>query len=151
MKQLLATLGICMITGLSFAQQNTIFNKQLADSLGADEYGMKHYVFAVLKTGPNQQWSKTELDSLFRGHMNNIKRLAAEGKLIVAGPFGENDKSWRGLFIFNVSKIEEAKALLSTDPAVHAGLFDAELIPWYGSAALPLYLPHHDEVSSKKF
>lgn len=140
-----------MITSLSFAQQEKIFNKQLADSLGADEYGMKNYVFAILKTGPKQTWSKTELDSLFRGHMANIKRLAAEGKLTVAGPFGENDKNWRGLFIFNVSKIEDAKALLETDPAVHAGLFDTEVYPWYGSAALPLYLPHHDEVSSKKF
>ncbi len=140
-----------MITVLSFAQQKTVYNKQLADSLGADEYGMKNYVLAILKTGPNQKWTQPEMDSLFRGHMANIKRLADAGKLAVAGPFGENEKAWRGLFIFNVNKIEEAKVLLLTDPAIQAGLFDTEVYPWYGSAALPLYLPHHEEVSSRKF
>ncbi|HMG14584.1 MAG TPA: hypothetical protein VK590_03990, partial [Saprospiraceae bacterium] len=42
-------------------------------------------------------------DSLFTGHMNNIKRLAKENKLIVAGPFEKNLKNYRGLFIFTVN------------------------------------------------
>ena len=35
-----------------------------------------------------------------------------EGKLAVAGPFGKNDKSYRGLYIFNVSTIGEAQKLV---------------------------------------
>jgi uncharacterized protein YciI len=70
-----------------------------------------------------------------QGHLSNINRLANEGKLVIAGPYingGEN----RGLFIFNVETIEEAKALTETDPAVKAGVFRVELTQWYGSAAL---------------
>ncbi len=38
-----------------------------------------------------------------------------------------------------------------TDPAVKAGLLDAELYQSYGSAALPLYLPFHDKVKKTDF
>jgi uncharacterized protein YciI len=72
--------------------------------------------------------------------------LVDEGKLIVAGPFGTNDKTWRGLFILDVKTVEEASALVQTDPAVKAKLFDVDLVPWYGSAALPEYLPASDKI-----
>ena len=78
--------------------------------------------------------------------MVNIQKLAAEKKLVVAGPFGKNDSAFRGLFIFNVSKIEDAKALIATDPAIQADLLAADLYPWYGSAALPEYLEAHEKV-----
>ena len=79
--------------------------------------------------------------------MNNMKRLVKEGKLIVAGPFGKNDKNYRGLFILdNIKTIEEAKELLQSDPAINCGLLDFEILPWYGSAALPEYLPLSDKI-----
>lgn len=59
----------------------------------------------------------------------------------MAGPLQKNEKSYGGIFILNVEAIEEAKALLETDPAIKAQLLDSELYGWYGSAALPLYLP----------
>ncbi len=61
--------------------------------------------------------------------------MVDEGKLIVAGPFMD-DQSIRGIFIFNVSTVEEAKKLTETDPAIKAGALVMELHPWYGSAAL---------------
>lgn len=110
----------------SIAQtKSDIYDKALADSLGADEYGMKQYTFVILKTGTNTTESKESTDSLFRGHMNNIGRLAKEGKLIVAGPFVKNEKAYRGLFILNVKTMEEAKNLLSTDPAINAHLLES--------------------------
>jgi uncharacterized protein YciI len=127
------------------------YDKALADSLGADEYGMKMYVFVILKTGENKTEDKIIKDSLFRGHMNNIGRLARMGKLVVAGPFGQNKKEFRGLFILNVKTIEEAKTLLETDPAIKAKIFETELFQWYGSAALPLYLKYEDAVRKKSF
>jgi uncharacterized protein YciI len=123
------------------------YDKKLADSLGADEYGMKMYVMVVLKTGPAKITDKKVTDSLFRGHMDNIGRLVKEGKLTVAGPFEKNDKTYRGLFIFNVPTIEEAKALVVTDPTVKAGIFDVEYYQWYGSAALPAYLETSEKIS----
>ena len=133
----------------SIAQtKSDIYDKALADSLGADAYGMKQYTFVILKTGTNTTESKESTDSLFRGHMNNIGRLAKEGKLIVAGPFVNNDKDYRGLFILNVKTMEEEKNLLSTDPAINAHLLESELFTWYGSAALPMYLDYHSKIES---
>ena len=112
------------------------YDAALALRLGADPRGMKSYVFVVLKTGPKANLPKEESAKLFAGHMANIKRLAAEGKLVLAGPFEENDRKYEGLFIFNVKTVKEAEALLVTDPAVAAGRFTYEAYGWYGSAAL---------------
>ena len=135
----------------AFSQSaNPLYDKALADSLGADEYGMKSYIFVILKTGPNKIADKAISDSLFKGHIANINRLADAGKLVVAGPFGKNDLTYRGLFILNVKTVEEAQTLLQTDPAIHAGVFVTDLIPWYGSAALPLYLGFHEKIEKEK-
>ena len=137
-----------LLTGvLAHAQKtNPNYNEALAKKLEADDFGMKNYVLVILKTGENKTTDKEELNKLFRGHMENIQRLVDEGKLIVAGPFGANDKTWRGLFILDVKTVEEANALVQTDPAVKAGLFAVDLVPWYGSAALPEYLPASDKI-----
>ncbi len=129
---------------------NTQYDKDLADSLGADDFGMKSYILVVLKTGSYQTTDETILNNLFRGHMDNISRLARMNKLIVAGPLGKNNKNYRGIFVLNVKTREEAKELLETDPAVKAGLFDAELYEWYGSAALPAYLKVHERIEKQK-
>jgi len=139
---------IFLLTGsLAHAQKsNPNYDETLAKKLGADDFGMKNYVFVILKTGENKTADKEELNKLFRGHMENIQRLVIEGKLIVAGPFGKNDKTWRGLFILDVKTVEEARELVNTDPAIKAGIFDVDLVPWYGSAALPEYLPASDKI-----
>lgn len=110
------------------------YDASRAERLGADDYGMKTYVFAVLKTR-KAKVEKAERDKLIAGHLANIGRLAKEGKLVLAGPFLENDDQ-RGLFIFNVRTKEEAQKLVETDPAVKAGVFDVDLRMWYGTAAL---------------
>ncbi len=130
---------------------NAKYNKSLADSLGADDYGMKRYVLVILKTGKGKVPGKAVEDSLFRGHMANIGRLAGIGKLVVAGPLQKNDSNYRGIFILNAATVAEANALLETDPAVKAQLLEAELFGWYGSAALPMYLPFHDSVKKTDF
>ena len=130
---------------------NPKYDKQLADSLGGDDYGMKLYVLVILKTGTNTSASKQQTDSLFRGHMDNINRLAAENKLVVAGPLKKNEKNYRGIFILDARSLAEAKELLKTDPAVAQKLLDAELFEWYGSAALPVYLKQHEKIEKKSF
>lgn len=127
------------------------YNKLFADSLGADEYGMKPYILVILKTGEVEIKNKKMVDSLFTGHMKNIGRLADMGKLVVAGPLQKNEKNYRGIFILNVKTIEEAKQLLNTDPAIKAKLLNSELFEWYGSAALPMYLKYHDKSKKTNF
>ena len=132
---------------IAFAQTtNPNYDSTLAKKLGADNYGMKMYVFVVLKSGENKSTDKKFKDSCFAGHMKNINRLADSRQLIVAGPFGKNENDFRGLFILNVKTIEEASQLLETDPAIKAGFLKPELYTWYGSAALPEYLELVDKI-----
>src|ERR1700741_1900714 len=121
----------------SISAADPVYDAELAKKLGADDMGMKQYVLVILKTGPNDATVKgKEREDIFAGHFANIGRLADEGKLAVAGPFGKNEKSFRGLYIFNVAKVEEAQKLTEMDPAVKAGIFVVDMTPWYGSAAL---------------
>ena len=122
------------------------YDAALAERLGADQRGMKSYVFVILKTGPKTDFTKDESSKLFAGHMANIKRLAAEGKLVVAGPFQENANRYAGLFVFNVKTVKEAEALLVTDPAVAAGRFSYEAYGWYGSAAMMEITSIHNRI-----
>jgi len=118
----------------SYSQDKTGYDPVLAKKWGADEYGMKQYVMAFLKKG-SQTVDSTQRTQLIQGHLKNIGRLAKEGKLLLAGPFLDNG-DLAGIFVFNVTTIDEARKLVATDPAVKAGLFDMELHPWYGSASL---------------
>lgn len=126
------------------------FDSLLAQKLGADEYGMKHYVMAFLKAGPNRDQDSVTAAQIQKAHMDNINRLADEGKLVVAGPF-EDRGELRGIYVFNVATLEEAKALTETDPAVKAGRLIMELHPWYGSAALMQVTETHKRLSKKHF
>lgn len=125
---------------------NPNYDPTLANALGADDYGMKSYVFVILKTGSNSLDDQAQSNALFSGHLKNIHRLVEEGKLVVAGPFGSNDDHFRGLFILNVTDFEEATKLLNTDPAIESGLLAYDLYPWYGSAALTEYLKSSDKI-----
>ena len=141
MRFLLLIVSFFIFVQLTSAQTaNPDYDSTLAKQLGADDYGMKSYVFVILKTGSNATTDKAFIDSCFSGHMANIFRLVNEGKLIVAGPFEKNDSAYRGIFILNVKNIEEAQEIVQTDPAINSNLLDADLYNWYGSAALPEYL-----------
>ncbi len=126
------------------------YNAELAGELGADEYGMKRYVFVLLKTGAVTIEDKEESGKVFAGHFANMSRLGKEGKLVVAGPFVEGD-SKRGLFILNVTTIEDAEKLVNTDPAIAAGVLDYELTKLYCSAALMKISEIHETVQMKTF
>lgn len=137
-------------------ESDTIFNpnydKALAVSLGGDDYGMKSYYLVILKSGKNTTSDQIFINESFKGHMENIQRLVDEGKLIVAGPLGKNGNQYRGIFILDkLNSIDEVKAILMTDPAIKNELLDYEVYPWYGSAALPQYLPFSDKIWKKQF
>ena len=112
-----------------------LLDTALMRKLGADPYGMKPYVLALLKEGPNRNQDSATAEQLQRAHLDNIFRMAEEGKLVIAGPFLD-DTDLKGIYIFNVATVEEAKALTETDPAIKAGRLIMELHPWYGSASL---------------
>ena len=150
-KTLFTLFLLLSLTKVNAQTDNPKYNNQLADSLGADDYGMKMYILVILKPGKTKIEDKKKADSLFLGHLQNIGLLAEIGKLVAAGPIKKNDKDYEGIFILNVKTIEEAKVLLETDPAIQTKMLDTELFQWYGSAALPLYLKYHDNIKKKNF
>jgi uncharacterized protein YciI len=144
-------LALTLIGAGAVAAEERGFDPELAKRLGADERGMKTYVLCILKTGPKDGEIKGDArKEIFAGHFANIGRLADEGKLAVAGPFGENDKAYRGLYIFNVATIAEAEKLVLLDPAVKAGVFVPDLTLWYGSAAMMVVTETHKRIEKPK-
>jgi uncharacterized protein YciI len=143
---------MCLLSFMSVKAQSAdaTYDSVLAKKLHADDYGMKSYVLVLLKSGSKTAVDKATEDSIFHGHLNNIGRLAQNGDLVVAGPFGEN-KLYCGLFILNVTNFKEAQKLLSTDPAIKANLLEPEMYMWYGSASLQELLPIHKKIQRLKF
>lgn len=124
------------------------YDSVFAARLGADQYGMKQYVMAFLKRGPNRSQDSLTAANLQKAHLENINRLAQAGKLVLAGPFMDKGDV-RGIYVFNVTSVEEARALTETDPAIQAGRLEMELHPWYGPAVLPLIMPLYKRVEKK--
>ena len=132
---LLAAAGLAGAVTAEEQPTRSAFDPALAAQLGADEHGMRSYVLVILKTGPTPVAKGEKRDEMFKGHFANIQRLADAGKLAYAGPLDGVD-GWRGLFIFAVPGIEEARKLTETDPVIINGEMIAEYHVHYGSAAL---------------
>lgn len=131
------------------AIEEVAYDSLLAQKYGADQYGMRRYVMAFLKSGPNRPTDEKKSAELQAAHMANIGRMAKEGKLALAGPF-TSDGDLRGIYIFNVETVEEARALTETDPAIQHGSLVMELHPWYGSAAVVGINEVHQTLSKTK-
>lgn len=141
-------LAMVALAALAVGAQGT-YDAALAGKLKADQYGMRTYVMAFLKAGPNRNRSREDAQKLQQAHMANINRLAAEGKLVLAGPFAD-DGPLRGIYIFDVATVADAEALTKTDPAIQAGSLVMELHPWYGSAALMMVNEVHAKIEQKQ-
>lgn len=91
---------------------------------------VRQYFFVMLTKGASRDQDSATAAKIQTAHMANINRLYYEGKLKVAGPFGD-DGNWRGIFIFDCASKDEVETLLKTDPAVAAGSLAYEIHPWW--------------------
>ena len=124
------------------------YDAELAQSLGADEYGMRAYVLVILRSGPTPLPVGLERDAMFHGHFANMKRLAGEGKLVLAGPL-DGEQGRRGLFVLALDDLDEARRIVATDPVIARGEMVADYHRYYGSAALMLVNDWHEKLARK--
>lgn len=132
---LFLTLMLGMLPGPAMAEDKPSFDAELAAQLGADQYGMRSYVLAFLKAGPNRFEDPERIAELQKAHLSHVRSLAGAGHLVLAGPFMD-DGDLRGIFVFATDDMDQARAWTEADPAVQAGSLVMELHPWYGSASL---------------
>ncbi|MCA9271641.1 MAG: hypothetical protein KDA31_01215 [Phycisphaerales bacterium] len=85
----------------------------------------RDYVFVFITTGEATDLTPDEQREAFGGHFSNMRRMAAAGDLLIAGPFGPPlaKPDHRGLFVFDAETIEEGMAHAETDPTYQAGVF----------------------------
>lgn len=147
--------GACLALALplpAFAQTPPApapaYDATLAASLGADEHGMRQFVLVILKTGPNKMADAEGRKKMFAGHFANMERLAAEKKLVLAGPL-DGKEGRRGIFVFATPDIEEARKLVATDPVIMQGEMVAEYHKFYGSAAVMMINEVHNRIQKK--
>ena len=122
MKYFLLLLGFCFpaILLAQYANTNTAEQKKFEPI---------NVWFVMLVKGNNRTQDSTTAAKLQEGHLANINKMVAAGKLLVSGPFLE-DANWRGIFILKCDTKDEAENLVKEDPAVIAGRLAYEIHPW---------------------
>ena len=91
---------------------------------------MREYYFVELIRIPD----RLVLDSLKtatiqKAHLNNIDSLHNAGKLVIAGPFG--DQKGGGIFILKAESMEEAIEMCESDPAIKNKRLNYKIRPWW--------------------
>ena len=114
----------------------------------------KHYL-VLLKRAPHApKLPEAELQQLQKAHLAHLTRLGESGKMVLAGPFSEQDDvGMRGACIYRTATKEEAKALAEQDPMVKAGRLQVQVMAWYtekGYLAFPLAPPVGDAKDAAK-
>lgn len=133
------TFSICLLTSVVFCQQKsasktntnkTQTHKSNDKSKKKEEGEMKTYYMVFLVKGENRTQDSATAAEIQKQHLAHLDKLWNEGKLDIAGPFLD-DGDTRGICIYNVKTIEEAKALAEADPAVKAGRLKVIVRAWY--------------------
>lgn len=113
------------------------------------EYEMANYQVAFYRKGPAWTPGDTpELKQLQSAHLAHIGKMAESGKLIIAGPFTDNG-DLRGMLIFRIDSLDEARALAEQDPAVKAGRLVLEWHSWYAAKNITV-TPKKEDGAAKK-
>jgi uncharacterized protein YciI len=79
--------------------------------------------------GPTTTQTPAQAKDIQTGHLAYMDELHKQGKLVAAGPFGDGS-DYRGIVIYRVKSVEEAKQLAAQDPAVKAGRLVIDARPW---------------------
>lgn len=122
----------------TFAQKKMQAAKPPVIEQESDE-PMKTYVMVFLKKGANRNQTAEEAKKIQSQHMDHLKKMHEEGKLLMAGPFTD-DHDIKGILVMNSIDIDEVKNIVEEDPAIKVGRLKAEYHLWYtksGKIILP--------------
>ena len=113
-------LALVTLVSCALAQGQTQTNEKPA----------QYFLILLNRPANAPQLSKEEGAKLQEEHMANIRKMAAEHKLLVAGPFMD-DTTLRGVFVLQAESAAQAQEWADSDPAIKAGRLSAELRgPW---------------------
>ena len=97
-------------------------------AVGAQEAptSSSHFVI-VLERGPNWLLGKTVSQQPLREHGRYLQRLMEIGKLLLAGPFLDDQG---GLILLKAANLSEAQQIASEDPAIQKGILRPTVHPF---------------------
>jgi uncharacterized protein len=91
-----------------------------------------------------------KLEEIQRAHLAHLGAMAGAGKMVVAGPLGDQpDPKLRGICLYRVGSLDEARKLAEEDPAVKAGRLEVVVMTWYVQKGA-LAFPQADAVAGRK-
>ena len=126
MKKQLLILCLCSINFFAFAQDNTGQKDVEYDRT------IKRYFFVELIPNPEINLEASERGKIQQQHLQNIKMMAENGQLVMAGPFQEGG----GLFFLDVADLKTAEELVKNDPTILSKLNTYKIKAWYTEKGL---------------
>ncbi len=90
------------------------------------------FLYKIQPTRPEMLVDGPTVDEerLVYDHFEYLCDLTRKGVVLLAGRTQNTDPTCFGIVIFRAADIAGARALMEADPAVHAGVFCAELYPF---------------------
>lgn len=105
------------------------------DVLAAAAQPTRTYIAGLLRKGP--AWSDADENGRTHLDMRQLRAWKDAGSIVVGGWFMDLGDP-RGLYIFTVDSIEEARALVQSDPAIQSGKLVFEFHPWLAPDGLKI-------------
>ena len=121
---------IVSISFVALARNNSSISSIKTNSDSTPVYQMKQYWLVLLFSGAKRSQDSVTAAKIQQAHMNNIERLAAEGKIIMAGPMGDRG-DLRGIFIMDGKDSTEIAGHIKVDSAIVTGRLRFEIHPWW--------------------
>src|SRR5215470_9742469 len=91
-----------------------------------------YYVVFLRPDPARTTLAQGESEKIQAAHMANLQKMAADGVLVAAGPFGDETRTISGVFVMKARSLAEAKRIAESDPTVtnHRNVVDVHT--WHG-------------------
>lgn len=115
--------------------------------LGQSAYAQQMVLVFLHFKSDKPEIPKEQVDKIMEGYFANIKKMANDGKLLVAGPF----EGGGGIFIFNSKSVDDVYEWFRSDPGVKSNRWDVEILPFQSRTGKPMLVKEPFEMTSYQF